>query len=62
MQPLVEVSMMMTSCEIEQAERHAYISGDTGKAALLAKISDLQREVDNLEEKLYDYGDDYSTD
>ena len=54
--------MMMTSCELEQAERHAYISGDTAKAALLAKIRDLQREVDNLEEKLYDYSDDDSTD
>lgn len=53
--------MMMTSCELEQAERHAYISGDTGKAALLAKISDLQREVDNLEYRL-DEEDDDSTD
>ena len=53
--------MMMTSCEIEQAERHAYISGDTAKAALLAKISDLQREVDNLEYRL-DEEDDNSTD
>lgn len=54
--------MTMTSCELEQAERHAYISGDTGKAALLAKIIDLQREADNLEDKLYGYGDDNSTD
>ena len=53
---------MMMSCELEQAERHAYISGDTAKAALLAKISDLRREVVNLEDKLYDYGDDDSTD
>jgi hypothetical protein len=53
---------MMNSCELEQAERHAYISGDTKRAALLATIIDLRHEVDNLEEKLYDYSDDYSTD
>lgn len=51
--------MMKNSCELEQAERHAYISGDTDKAALLAKISDLLRKVDDLE---YHYGDDDSTD
>lgn len=55
-------SMTKMSCELEEAERHAYISGDTGKAALLAKIIDLQREVDNLEDKLYYCGDDNSTD
>ena len=49
-------------CELEQAERHAYISGDTTKAALLAKMIDLEHEVDNLEDKLYDYGDGDSTD
>ena len=54
--------MMMTSCDLEQAERHAYISGDTKRAALLAEIIDLRHEVDGLEEKLYDYGDDNSTD
>jgi hypothetical protein len=51
---------MMNYSDIEQAERHAYISGDTEKATLLAAIIDLRYEVDNLEEKLYDYGDDDS--
>ena len=54
--------MTKMSCELEQAERHAYISGDTAKAALLAKMIDLEHEVDSLEDKLYDYGDDDSTD
>ena len=54
--------MMKMSCDLKQAERHAYISGDTEKAALLAAIIDLHREVDDLEDKLYDYGDDDSTD
>ena len=54
--------MTMMSCEVEQAERHAYISGDTAKAALLAALVDLRREIVNLEDKLYDYGDDDSTD
>lgn len=49
---------MTNSCELEQAERHAYISGDTKRAALLAEIIDLRHEVDNLEEKHYDYSDD----
>jgi hypothetical protein len=53
---------MTTYSDLEQQERHAYISGDTKRAALLATIIDLRHEVDNLEEKLYDYGDDYSTD
>jgi len=54
---------MMTNCsDIEQAERHAYISGDTKKAALLAEIIDLRYEVDNLQYRLDPYGDDNSTD
>ena len=54
--------MMMMSCDVEQAERHAYISGDTAKAALLAKIIDLEHKVDHLEYRLDPYGDDDSTD
>lgn len=54
--------MMMTSCDLEQAERHAYISGDTKRAALLAEIIDLRHEVDNLQYRLDPYGDDDSTD
>jgi len=53
--------MMMNSCELEQAERHAYISGDTKRAALLAEIIDLRHEVDNLQYRL-DEEDDDSTD
>jgi len=52
---------MMNSCELEQAERHAYISGDTKRAALLAEIIDLRHEVDNLQYRL-DEEDDDSTD
>ena len=59
---LVAISMTKMSCEIEQAERHAYISGDTAKAALLAKIIDLEYKVDHLEYRLDPYGDDNSTD
>jgi len=51
----------MNSCELEQAERHAYISGDTKRAALLAEIIDLRHEVDNLQYRL-DEEDDDSTD
>ena len=52
----------MTNCsDIKQAERHAYISGDTKKAALLAEIIDLRYEVDNLQYRLDPY-DDNSTD
>lgn len=53
--------MTMTSCELEQAERHAYIGGDTAKAALLGEIIDLRHEVDNLQYRL-DEEDDDSTD
>ena len=53
---------MMTYSDLEQQERHAYISADTKKAALLAEMVDLRYQVDNLEDKLYDYGDDDSTD
>ena len=53
--------MMMMSCDLKQAERHAYISGDTEKAALLAAIIDLHREVDDLRYRL-DEEDDNSTD
>jgi hypothetical protein len=53
--------MMMNSCELEQSERHAYISGDTKRAALLAEIIDLRHEVDNLQYRL-DEEDDDSTD
>lgn len=53
----------MTICsDLEQAERHAYISGDTKKAALLAEIIDLRYEVDNLQYRLDPYGDDYGID
>jgi hypothetical protein len=52
---------MMNSCELEQAERHTYISGDTKRAALLAEIIDLRHEVDNLQYRL-DEEDDDSTD
>ena len=53
--------MTMTSCDIEQAERHAYISGDTAKAALLAVIIDQRYELVNLRYRL-DEEDDDSTD
>ena len=53
--------MMMNCSDIEQAERHAYISGDTKKAALLAEMIDLRHEVDNLQYRL-DEEDDDSTD
>ena len=54
----------MTICsDLEQAERHAYISGDTKKAALLAEIIDLRYEVDNLQYRLDEAcEDDYSID
>lgn len=52
---------MMNSCELEQAERHAYISGDTKKAALLAALIDHRYELDNLRYRL-DEEDDDSTD
>ena len=53
--------MTKMSCDLEQAERHAYISGDTAKAALLAKIIDLHHEVDTLQYRLDECGeDDYS--
>lgn len=48
---------MTNSCELEQAERHAYISGDTKKAALLAEIIELRHEVDNLQYRLDPYDD-----
>lgn len=52
---------MMTICsDLEQAERHAYISGDTKKAALLAEIIDLRYEVDNLRYLVGDEDDDIS--
>jgi len=51
---------VMMSCDIERAERHACISGDTAKAALLAKISDLLYEVDNLRYLVGDEDDDIS--
>ena len=38
--------------DMEQQERHAYISGDTKKAAMLAEIIDLRHEVDNLQYRL----------
>ena len=43
---------MMTYSDLEQQERHAYISADTKKAALLAEIIDLRYEVDNLQYRL----------
>jgi len=46
---LVEALTMTNCSDIKQAERHAYISGDTKKAAPLAEIIDLQRQVNNLE-------------
>jgi len=58
---LAEALMMMNCSDIEQAERHAYISGDTKKAALLAEMIDLRHEVDNLRYRL-DEEDDNSTD
>lgn len=43
----------MTNCsDIEQAERHAYISGDTKKDALLAEMVDLAKQVDYLQDAL----------
>jgi hypothetical protein len=53
--------MMMNSCELEQAERHAYISGDTKRAALLAEMVDLAKQVDYLQDAL-DELDDNRTD
>lgn len=52
---------MMNSCELEQAERHAYISGDTKRAALLAEMVDLAKQVDYLQDAL-DELDDNRTD
>lgn len=54
--------MTKMSCELEQAERHAYISGDTAKAALLAKMIDLEHEVDDLKYRLDPYDNGDSTD
>lgn len=53
--------MTKMSCDLKQAERHAYISGDTKKAALLAALIDLGHEIDNLRYRL-DEEDDDSTD
>ena len=41
--------MMTNFFDLEQQERHAYISGDTKKAALLAEMVDLAKQVDHLQ-------------
>lgn len=41
--------MMTNFSDLEQQERHAYISEDTKKAALLAEIVDLRYQVDRLQ-------------
>lgn len=43
---------MTNFSDIEQQERHAYISGDTKKAALLAEMVDLAKQVDYLQDAL----------
>lgn len=53
--------MMMTYSDLEQQERHAYISGDTKKAAMLAEMVDLAKQVDYLQDAL-DELDDNRTD
>ena len=39
---------------IEELEREAYISGNTAHADLLARIVELEGEVENLEDQLSD--------
>lgn len=40
--------------ELKDLERAAYLSGDTNTAELLARIEDLERERDELQDKLDD--------
>lgn len=39
---------------IDEKETHAYLAGDTDKAALLARIADLELQVEALTDKLDD--------
>ena len=40
----------------EELEREAYITGDLDKAKLLAKIDELERNVDDLEYRIEEMG------
>ena len=51
---------MTNFSDIEQAERHAYISGDIDKAALLAALIDHRYELDNLRYRLDEEDDDFA--